>query len=204
MSASVVFVDTSPLSNASCVGGCRHNADINADTRWRAKVCKERGNIDVNILFLPLHTHLSICRRGDGGANEKSPSDPVSCVARIARARPPTLPLAPPYGKIPRRGNNHPCGKPSRPSDAGVLAALRPERAEAAQNAPRSRRARQTAHRAARPRKEARTGRPGPNPRKSATVPPQGAPESGAREGAGKLSRVCFGGGKTRSGSEPP
>ena len=34
-----------------------------------------------------------------------------------------------PYGKIPRRGNNHPCEKPSRPSDAGVLAALRPERA---------------------------------------------------------------------------
>ena len=157
---------------------------------------KERGNIDVNILFFSLNTHLSICRWGDGGAHENSPLAHVSCAARVARARCRHIHTPILYGKIPRRGNNHPCEKPSRPSDAGVLAALRPQRARSRPERPVS-----APRKADRPQPDPETeparGRPGPNPRKSATVPPQGAPESGAREGAGKLSRVCFGGERT-------
>ena len=45
---------------------------------------------------------------------------------------------------------------------------------------------------AARPRNGARQGATGADPRNPALVPPQGAPESGAREGGEELSRVCF------------
>ena len=87
VSASVGVVDTRHPQNVSCVGGCRHNADINADIRFSVKVCKESGNIDLNILFFPLYTYLSICRRGDGGVHVKYPRCPFLRVARIARAR---------------------------------------------------------------------------------------------------------------------
>jgi len=69
----------------------------------------------------------------------------VSCAARIARARCRHIRSPFLYGKIPRRGNNHPCGKPSRPRTRTFPRPCAHNAPEAAQNAPRSRRARQTA-----------------------------------------------------------
>lgn len=45
VSASVGNVDIRLLKTAPCVGGCRHNADINADIRFPVKVCKEREKV---------------------------------------------------------------------------------------------------------------------------------------------------------------
>ena len=60
----------------------------------------------------------------------KASSTPF-CVLHVSRARgADTIPWPFPYGKIPKRGNNHPCGKPTRQADAHVPEALRPKRAE--------------------------------------------------------------------------
>lgn len=80
------------------------------------------------------------------GVRTKNASQTAFCVLRISRARGIDTSLSPfPYGKIPRRGNNHPCVKPTRLADADVHAALRRNAHKAAQNAPCPRRARQTA-----------------------------------------------------------
>ena len=173
-------------------------------------MCKERENSSVNILFFPLLHHLSVCQRGDGGAHVNGPS--VCCTYRAREAA----------------DTSHRRSFTENSQGAAITIHAESRRATGRgrsqgpapttrQKPPRTRHVRAAQGRppAAQPRKEARTGRPGPNPRKSATVPPQGAPESGAREGAGKLSRVCFGGerpgrvrnrhsGRCRKGDGPP
>ena len=124
------------------------------------------------------------------------------CAARIARARLPTLPSPILYGKIPRRGNNHPCGKPSRPRTRTFPRPCAHNAPEAAQNAPRSRRARQTA----------RSPTPKGSPHRatgaeSSKIGNGSSPGGSRKRGAGRSREVeqsLFWRGKNRSGSEPP
>ena len=74
------------------------------------------------------------------------------------------------------------CGRPRGPAPRTRRKPPRTPRVRAAQGRPP----------AARPRNGARQGATGADPRNPALVPPQGAPESGAREGGEELSRVCF------------
>ena len=166
------------------------------------KVCKERENSSVNILFHSLLRHLSVCQRGDGGVDENSRLAPGSCAARIARARCRHIRSPILYGKIPRRGNNHPCGKPSRHRTRTFPRPCAHNAPEAAQNAPRSRRARQTA----------RSPTPKGSPHRatgaeSSKIGNGSSPGGSRKRGAGRSREVeqsLFWRGKNRSGLEPP
>ena len=120
----------------------------------------------------------------------------------VSRARgADTIPWPFPYGKIPKRGNNHPCGKPTRQADAHVPEALRPERAESrperAVSAPR------------------KADRPQPNPKMKPTQGDRGrsskigngsSPGGSRKRGAGRSKEVeqsLFWRGKTCPGPEP-
>lgn len=96
------------------------------------------------------------------GVRTKKASQTPFCVLHVSRARGADTRLALLHnGKIPRRGNNHPCEKPSRPTDAGVHASPRPERAGSRPERPVS-----APRRADRPQPDPETeparGRPGP------------------------------------------
>ena len=103
---------------------------------------------------------------------------------------------------IPRRGNNHPCGKPSRPRTRTFPRPCAHNAPEAAQNAPCPRRARQTA----------RSPTPKGSPHRatvaeSSKIGNGSSPGGSRKRGAGRSREVeqsLFWRGKNRSGLEPP
>ena len=138
--------------------------------------------MNINNIYIYILSFLLLCRYVNGGMGVRTckGSFTTFCVLHVSRARGTDAPLRrSPYGKIPRRGNNHPCVKLTRLADAGVPAALRPERPVSA------------------PRKADRPHSPTPkrSPLEATTARPtksgHGSSPGGSRKrGAGRRQRV--------------
>ena len=111
---------------------------------WGLK-CVKSGKYSENIPLSSLCLHLSICRRRDGGVRVKPPPRPFLRVARIARE----VPTQSPGRSLTEKSRNAAITIPAESQRAKQTRTFPKPCAQnaqkAAQNAPRSRRARQTA-----------------------------------------------------------